>query len=554
MFAGETRGFFGVTNSKGRRYRKRRVSLRYRSSHPRGKLESVAAKLVPTAAAPAAFVIDSADLSQFRQAVQEIASAGYSETLVRDRLGLADIAELRWKARPVYQEERLTERDPLALAIELFLLQGAIPAWELDALLSAPSRDVILRTGILSFDPAGLARANASLFPVGDRLIFSDHAWHKLPHPGYRTVPSDQVMFVGNDSRWLARATVRRPVRASLDLCTGSGIHALLAAAHSEHVVAVDINPRATRCARFNAQVSGATNVEIIVGDLFEALGAAGRFDLITANPPFVPSPLDEFKFRDGGRSGEAVQQRIVAALPRYLAPGGIAQIVTELGEREGEPIVRRVRQWLEGAPMDIHMLRLRVLSAADYAIGHATGDGDFGVYLESVRAWADNLRAQGYARVVSILIAFEWSDSAFSSPWDRVDVSQPPRREAGAEVEAIFSRERMARNPRGSLDGRWVCRAGPVAVFESQILGEPVRAAARATLLGQALAVEHQIDPLECEILYGLDNPVAVAGLLEIAREGGIGESAVLAAIGSLQRRGLVNVMEAGLPPAAGR
>jgi hypothetical protein len=43
---------------------------------------------------------------------------------------------------------------------------------------------------------------------------------------------------------------------------------------------------------------------------------------------------------------------------------------------------------------MDIHMLRLRVLSAESYAIGHATGDADFGVYLESVRAWADNLRA----------------------------------------------------------------------------------------------------------------------------------------------------------------
>ena len=509
----------------------------------------MAANLVPTAAAPAAFVIDSADLSQFRQAVREIASAGYSETLVRDRLGLADLAELRWKARPIYQQERLTERDPLALAIELFLLQGAIPEAELNRLLGARSREVLLRTGIVAIDAEGLARANASLFPVGDHLIFSDHAWHKLPHPGYRTVPSDQVMFVGNDSRWLARATVRRPVRASLDLCTGSGIQALLASAHSERVVAVDINPRAARCARFNARVSGATNVEVIVGNLFEAVGAGGRFDLITANPPFVPSPIDEFKFRDGGRSGEAVQERIVAELPRYLAPGGIAQIVTELGEREGEPIVSRVRQWLEGASMDIHILRLRVESAENYAIGHATGDGDFGVYLESVRAWADNLRVHGYARVVSILIAFQWSESACGPPWDCVDVAQPPHREAGDEVAAVFSRERMARNPSGSLERRWVCRAGPVAVFESQILGEPVRAAARATLLGQSLALEHQLDPLGCEILSGLENPVAVSSLLAIARERGIGEDAARAAIRSLQRRGLVEVMDAEPP-----
>lgn len=505
----------------------------------------MAANLVPTAAAPAAFVIDSADLSQFRQAIQEIASTGYAETIIRERLGLGDIADLRWKARPIYQAERLVERDLLAVAIDLFLLQGIVPAAELDLLFSAPSRDVLLRTGVVAIDPAGQARANASLFPVGDRLIFSDHAWHKLPHPGYKTVPPDQVMFVGNDSRWLARATVRRPARASLDLCTGSGVQALLAAAHSERVVAVDINPRAARCTRFNAQVSGAGNIEVMVGDLFEPLGAVEKFDLITANPPFVPSPIDEFKFRDGGRSGDVVQQRIVAGLPRYLAPGGIAQMVTELGEREDEPIVKRVREWLGGAPMDIHILRLRVQSAENYAIGHATGDGNFGVYLESVGAWANNLRARGYARVVSVLIAFAWSDPAAGPPWDGVDESQPPRGEAGREVEALVYRERAARIGGATWDGLWIRRAGPIALFESQILGEPVRTAARATLLGQALAIEHHLDSLECEILYGLENPVAVSGLLGVARERGIGESAVFAAIQSLKRRGLLHVME---------
>jgi len=503
----------------------------------------VAANLVPTAAAPAAFVIDSADLSQLRQAIQEIASAGYSEIAVRDRLGVADIAELRWKARPIYQAERLRERDPLAVAIDLFLLQGVVPPAEFERLLSAPGRDVLLRAGLVATDEGGQARANASLFPVGERLIFSDHAWHKLPHPGYRIVPPDQVMYVGNDSRWLARATVRRPSRASLDLCTGSGVQALLAAEHSASVVAVDINPRATRCTRFNAQVSGASNVEVVVGDLFEPLGAGETFDLITANPPFVPSPVDEFRFRDGGRSGEEVQQRIVAGLPRYLAPGGLAQIVTELGEREGEPIVQRVRHWLAGAPMDIHILRLRVQSAENYAIGHATGDGDFGVYLESVRAWADNLRAHRYARVVSVLIAFAWSDPAAGPPWDRVDESQPPKREAGAEVEALFCRERAARIGGVNPDECWISRAGPVALFESRILGEPVCAPARATLLGQALAIEHSLDSLECEILYGLENPVTVSGLLALARERGIGEDAVRAVLHSIERRGLVNV-----------
>ena len=442
----------------------------------------------------------------------------------------------------MYRKERLAERDALAVAIDLFLLQGTLPPEELHKLFSPPSRDVLVRAGILEIDSTGVARARASLFPVGDRLIFSDHAWHKLPHPGFTIVPRDQVMFVGKDSRSLARATVRKPVRSSLDLCTGSGIQALLAATHSENVVAVDVNARAVRCASFNAQVSGSSNVSVKLGDLYEPLGSQ-RFDLITANPPFVPSPVDELQFRDGGSSGEDVQQRIVGGLPSFLAPGGIAQMVTELGEREDEPIVGRVRQWLGGAPMDILIHRLVAHSAADYAFGHANSDAGFGPYLESVGAWADNLRAQGYVRVISVLIAFQWSDPAAGPPWDRVDEARTPRSEAGSEVEATFARERAARKPKrtSAPDERHVSRAGPIALMESQVLGSQIRAAARATLLGQALSVEHQLDPVECEILRRLEKPIAMADLLTIAEGLNAEENAIKAAIVSLERRGLI-------------
>jgi len=82
-------------------------------------------------------------------------------------------------------------------------------------------------------------RARASLYPVGDRLIFSDHAWPELPHPGFSAVPYNRVMAVGLDSRHLARATIRKPVHSALDLCAGSEVHALLAAAHAQRVLAV---------------------------------------------------------------------------------------------------------------------------------------------------------------------------------------------------------------------------------------------------------------------------------------------------------------------------
>lgn len=361
----------------------------------------------------ASFLVDDADVPALRAAISNLAGTGYSEFAVRELLGLSDIPDLQWRALPMYRDQRLTTRDPLALAIELFLLQGSLPSVELDRLFVADDRNVLIRTGLLTVDHSGTAWARASLFPVGDRLIFSDHAWPELPHPGFSAFPYDQVMFVGIDSHFLARSTSRRPVRSALDLCTGSGIHALLATTHSQRVVAVDINPRAVCCARFNAQASGATNMEVLTGDLFEPVRGE-RFDLITANPPFVPSPVDAIRFRDGGHSGEEIQKRIVAGLPQHLAPGGTAQIVTEVGERDGEPLVNRLREWLGGAPMDIHVLRLNEYSAAKYAIGHAKGD-NYAEFLDSVRAWAGNLRAQRYERVISLLVSFQWSDLGLS-------------------------------------------------------------------------------------------------------------------------------------------
>ena len=497
----------------------------------------------------ATFMVEDADVPALRKAVSRIAHVGYCEAQVRERLGLSDISDLLWRALPIYREQ-LAGRDVLALAIDLFLLQGIIPAVELDRLFDKSDRNVLVRAGLLSIDDKGFARARASLFPVGNRLVFSDHAWPKLPHPGCAEVPYDQVMSVGSDSRWLARITVRRPVGATLDLCTGSGVHALLAASHSQRVLAVDINTRAAHCTRFNVQVSGATNVDTAVGDLYEPVRGE-RFGLITANPPFVPSPVNSLGFRDGGRSGEDVQRRIIEGLPQHLAPGGIAQIVTELGERDDEPISERLRKWLGDAPVDIIILRLRVHSAANYAIGHAQGDYDFGAFLDSVHDWSDNLRTQGYSHVVSVLLAFQWSDPAFGPPWTRSEETQPPLNDADAELESMFMAERMARKAdlHEILENSLVRRAGQVGLMEAQVLGSNLRANAQAQLLGKSLPIIQWLDPAEREVLVLIEEPLKFMDLIELARRLALDREAVFAAAASLLRRGLILLMDSQRP-----
>jgi methylase of polypeptide subunit release factors len=470
-------------------------------------------------------------------ALSRLSAIGFSEDSVRSRLGLSDINDLRLRAAAIYRQERLSERDPPASAIDLFILQGRIPVAELDVLFDASTQEALARAGILETSE-GFGRVSASLYPVGTDLIFSDHASYELD-PSERAVPlHDRVMYVGSDSRWLARATMRKSVEAMLDLCCGSGIHALLAAAHAVQVTAVDINPRAVLCTAFNAKLKGLSNLKALEGDLYAPVEDR-RFDLITANPPFVPAPVQKVGFRDGGPSGEEVQRRIIEGLPRHLAPGGTAQMVTEFGENDDDPLERRLRRWLGPAPIDIHVLRLRTNSAHAYALGHATGE-DPTEFLASAGLWAANLKAHGYRRVVSVLLAFQWSKGA---PWSRVDEARPPTKSAGAEVEAIFAAERLSGDAalKDRLRTNAVVRVGPVAIFESRVLGAAVATAIQARLFGQAMSVEHSLAPMEVNLLANMDHPVATTTVLALATKARLPEEAVLDSLVSLVRKGFI-------------
>ncbi len=124
-------------------------------------------------------------------------------------------------------------------------------------------------------------------------------------------------------------------VENALDLCTGSGCLAILAARHfpDAHVDAVDISKDALAVAARNV---GAYNLENRVtlhrGDLFTPLGDA-RYDLIISNPPYVdaegmaslpPECRAEPKLAfDGGADGLDIVRRILNEAPKHLTPQG---------------------------------------------------------------------------------------------------------------------------------------------------------------------------------------------------------------------------------------
>ena len=124
-------------------------------------------------------------------------------------------------------------------------------------------------------------------------------------------------------------------VASVLDLCTGSGCLAILAARHfpDATVDAVDISRDALAVAARNVADHGLEDrVTLHRGDLFAPL-AGKRYDLIISNPPYVdaegmtalpPECRAEPKLAfDGGTDGLDIVRRILDQAGEYLAPEG---------------------------------------------------------------------------------------------------------------------------------------------------------------------------------------------------------------------------------------
>jgi release factor glutamine methyltransferase len=115
---------------------------------------------------------------------------------------------------------------------------------------------------------------------------------------GRTIVVPPQVMPITGVSHLLGQAVLAevRPSDRVLDMGTGSGVNAILAASASTDVVAVDINPYAIEAARANAARNGvAHRIDVRHSDVYQAVD--GRFDLIIFDPPFRWfAPRDELE------------------------------------------------------------------------------------------------------------------------------------------------------------------------------------------------------------------------------------------------------------------
>jgi release factor glutamine methyltransferase len=111
-----------------------------------------------------------------------------------------------------------------------------------------------------------------------------------------------------------------------LDMGSGSGVNAILAATKGARVLAIDINPHALAAAEANAERNGVADlVEVKYSDVFSEV--EGTFDLVVFDPPFRwfrPRDMLEAAMTD---EGYRAMTTFFRHLRSHLCPGGRALI-----------------------------------------------------------------------------------------------------------------------------------------------------------------------------------------------------------------------------------
>lgn len=262
---------------------------------------------------------------------------------------------------PLIRRELSRDESAAAALALVFLHGGSAPQARIDRAIGADARRWLLEAGIVAATGDEL-RARFRLQVADGIWIFCDEpaaGGATVMPPGPTTVDLLAVMPASLDG-------------GVVDIGTGPGTIALVAAKRGGRAVATDINPRAAELTRFNARFNE-LDVDVRVGDLFEPLRGE-RFRWLFAQPPYVARPAEQatVTFLHGGSEGDELAMRIVAGTPAVLQPGGVAAILFDAPVR-AEPLHDRLRAAVGPTGTDVAALQAPGIHPDMQAIGYAS-------------------------------------------------------------------------------------------------------------------------------------------------------------------------------------
>jgi len=250
--------------------------------------------------------------------------------VLADRDGCAALTELVGRLRtigydgsPYASENDATRADVSARTLIALARREPTTRHDVVGALGVDAVSALIRCGALALVDEDVL-LTAKVFPM--RSLYT-----LLPG----TPPGQDTVYLGPDSLvlfeivWAARGFGDH----AADLATGNGFLAAALATRYDHVVAADLSSRCVSTAGLVPVVNPHLRTRFAAVQLDVAEGLRpGSFDLVTANPPWVPETIapkgdQPRRFAAGGPTGFELPRRFIDAAAELLAPGGKAFI-----------------------------------------------------------------------------------------------------------------------------------------------------------------------------------------------------------------------------------
>lgn len=429
---------------------------------------------------------------------------GYSESAVTEMLG-DDAYGAGPEDVPVHVRRLPTTR--LAIVVRALFLGLPVETGDAVRALGRRGVDALETTGLAEVEDEVVPRAR--VLPVGDLLIAADTFSRGADDP------PDYVAGYTPTSRVCDSLTPRRSVARALDVGTGSGSHALLAAGHAQHVVATDVNPRALAFTQLNAALNELTNIECRAGSLFEPAGDE-RFDLITCNAPYVVSPERRWAYRDAGGEADEVSERVVLEAAAHLAEGGFATVVVSWVADDADAPDERVLAWTEATGCDGWILVASDADPLEHAAewnSHLSDDPDaFGAAIDEWMGYLDRL---GVRRISDgAVVLHRGTGRRHPTRVDSIDEEELD--DAGEQIlRAFAARERLSQLGRNDLLDARISLAAEIRLEHDL---EPRRRGAAQVVLSEGTNSVVETTPRALEILAALDGSASLRNVVDAA------------------------------------
>jgi SAM-dependent methyltransferase len=470
-------------------------------------------------AGPGSVRVARADIGVLASLRKRLLAAGYAA---------ADAAEFKRLARATTPNDAgsiVRARgvyDPLVTLLELLWAGGRVSSESARRALAPLTVDELARIGLLRADREWV-RPSCSVAEHDGLLVFGD------PPSDDR---QDVVMALSSISEVAACLTPRKPCRTMLDLGTGSGVQALLAARHCQRVVGVDVNPRALWFAALGQAANQVDNVEWRHGSWFEPV-AGERFDLVVANPPYLISPDHEFTYRDSDTPD--ICARLSRQAPAHLEEDGLAILLCMWGHADEEGWEEIPRSWVTDSGCDAIIVCFQTHDSLAHAVGWnsppARGLAP-PVLRDNVARWVRYLEDRGIGAVSFGAIVLRRRTCGRN--WTAVTrASGTCEGEAARQLARIFDGNDLLSSGEDLLRGRYSIPEG-ASVSQRFVRGPGgwVERVANVSVPGE-LGVSASVDPDALDVLFRCDGHSSLGALLDDQSQAPAVEEAVRALLG---------------------